>query len=595
MPSRHSDLTPQQVDKLTEQAASLRHQDTRQALKLCLNAKEIALKIDYQKGLASSLYLVSLCHFILADSEDILDTIYQAQSLFKILGDEQGEATVHNLIANLYHRQNQYGDALDHYRYSLQLRRKTGDRIGEAGSLNNIGLVYCDLSRFADSIEYHLQSLEIAEQVQESNLKAYSLVNIARVFVEMGEHTRALEYYQRGLEFNQGSADQALDSTILTQLGQIQAQLGNHELSIEYLADGLKIARQIGNLHDEGLALIGLGISYQAFDEFTLAGQVLNDALEIMKKTNDQAREAEILRALGNNYARQHQHPDAISCLNEALALAGKIQAQQEVGKIHRVLSQVYEELKDFQQALNHYQRYDQIWQLFHSQATDRRIQSLLVDGEIKKAQREAEEQRLKSRELSVALDAIRKDDQQKTLLLHQLETQAKMLEQLAREDGLTGIANRRWLDLQLIQEFERARRFKRPLCVAMIDVDDFKMVNDLYSHLTGDKVMRTLARLLRDHSRSVDVLGRYGGEEFMLILVETSLNEGIVFCEQLRQHVERYSWGSVHSDLKRLTVSIGLGSNKGCKSLDQMVARADQQLYLAKHQGKNQVCAATV
>ena len=94
----------------------------------------------------------------------------------------------------------------------------------------------------------------------------------------------------------------------------------------------------------------------------------------------------------------------------------------------------------------------------------------------------------------------------------------------LAREDGLTGIANRRWLDITLTKEFERAERFHHPLSVAMIDLDDFKMVNDRFSHLIGDEVLRRTAQLLRDRCRSVDLAGRYGGEEFLLILVEDTL-----------------------------------------------------------------------
>lgn len=103
-----------------------------------------------------------------------------------------------------------------------------------------------------------------------------------------------------------------------------------------------------------------------------------------------------------------------------------------------------------------------------------------------------------------------------------QRDLDAEVLKQMAREDGLTGIANCRWLDFQFAQEFERAQRFEHPLTVALLDIDYFKNVNDRFSHQTGDAVLRTAARLLRDSCRSVDVLGRYGGEEFMLVLVET-------------------------------------------------------------------------
>lgn len=594
MSSEYSYPTPQQVDALNEQATTLRHQDTRRALDLGLRGRDLALKIDYQKGYATSLYLIGLCHFILADRDDILETIYQAYSLFQSLGDEQGQATILNLIANLYHRQNRYSEALTHYHQSLELRRKIGDKAGEAGSLNNIGLVYFDLSRFADSLEYLFKSLEIAETLPEPEHAAYALANIAQLFDEMGETNKALEYFQRSLDLNSQTNDRALDGTILMELGKIHAQLGDYQLSIEQLNGSLEFARQIGNIQDEAEALIGLGIAHQKFEEYAQAERALNQALKIIKKTGDRSGETEILSALGSNFAKLHKHDDAIACLGQALEISEEIQADQQTAKIHRLLSQVYEEMTDFRPALNHYQLYDQTWQRIHSQETERRIQALVARSEIEKAQREVEAQRLKTYELTLALDAVQKADQQKTLLLHQLETQAKMLEQLAREDGLTGIANRRWLDVQVMQEFERARRFSHPLSIAMIDLDDFKLINDSHSHLVGDEVIRRFAKLLRDHSRSVDIVGRYGGEEFMFILVETALDEAVTICEKLRLEVERYSWATVHPDLKKITISIGLCNNQKAVSPEMMLTVADKQLYRAKSQGKNRVCANT-
>ena len=189
-------------------------------------------------------------------------------------------------------------------------------------------------------------------------------------------------------------------------------------------------------------------------------------------------------------------------------------------------------------------------------------------------------------------LDAAQQSEKEKEELLGQLTQQAEVLKQLAREDGLTGIANRRWLDFQLAQELERAQRFGHPLTVVLLDIDHFKSVNDRFSHQTGDAVLRTAARLLRDSCRSVDVLGRYGGEEFMLVLVETPCESALLFCEKLRHTIEEFDWRSVHPELHELTVSIGLCSSLVLATPEELIAQADQQLYRAKTQGRNQVCA---
>jgi diguanylate cyclase (GGDEF)-like protein len=171
------------------------------------------------------------------------------------------------------------------------------------------------------------------------------------------------------------------------------------------------------------------------------------------------------------------------------------------------------------------------------------------------------------------------------------MERQSKMLEQLAREDGLTGLSNRRWLDIELNLEFERARRFDHPFSVAMIDLDNFKSVNDRFSHLVGDEVLRIAAKLLRTSCRDVDVVGRYGGEEFTLILIETTAAQGAKICAEILKQFREYPWTQVHPGLEKLTASVGVCDNNGKESPREMVATADELLYRAKKQGKDRVC----
>lgn len=106
-----------------------------------------------------------------------------------------------------------------------------------------------------------------------------------------------------------------------------------------------------------------------------------------------------------------------------------------------------------------------------------------------------------------------------------------------------------------------------------------------------GDAVLRTLAGLLRANCRASDVLGRYGGEEFMLILVESSLPQALEACEKLRERVARHDWAAVHPALQALSVSIGVAAFEAGAPDEGLVQAADQQLYRAKHGGRNRVC----
>jgi diguanylate cyclase (GGDEF)-like protein len=195
-----------------------------------------------------------------------------------------------------------------------------------------------------------------------------------------------------------------------------------------------------------------------------------------------------------------------------------------------------------------------------------------------------------RTRDLQVQAQQLRDADREKTGLLHQLRLQSEAFERQAREDVLTGLPNRRALDERLAQEIARARRSGQPLCIAMLDVDHFKKVNDQYSHGVGDLVLRQVGGLLVGHGRDADMAARSGGEEFCLVFADTSLAQAARACERLRElfHAQP-GWGGI-ADL-RITFSAGLvqleDDDDAPASLYQ---RADRLLYRAKRHGRDRV-----
>ncbi len=165
---------------------------------------------------------------------------------------------------------------------------------------------------------------------------------------------------------------------------------------------------------------------------------------------------------------------------------------------------------------------------------------------------------------------------------------------ELARVDELTTVFNRRQTMEQLALEMERSRRYKRPLSLAMCDIDHFKKVNDTYGHLAGDQVLQGVAKLIRGISRDVDIVGRYGGEEFMVLLPETDLDAAIVYAERVRKTVEK--WGTGRKELNPgHSVSISIGVASYVAEMDtageNFIDKADKALYAAKERGRNRVC----
>ena len=159
-----------------------------------------------------------------------------------------------------------------------------------------------------------------------------------------------------------------------------------------------------------------------------------------------------------------------------------------------------------------------------------------------------------------------------------------------ATYDKLTGVSNRQTLLANLFAEVERSNRYERPLSVAFVDIDHFKNVNDTYGHAAGDLVLRAVAQTLKANLRASDQVGRYGGEEFMLLLTETNVEESANLTEKLRNLVARQSVTIADGQQLSVTISIGIaGGTGGPLRTDTLVRDADAAMYSAKSLGRNQ------
>jgi diguanylate cyclase (GGDEF)-like protein len=163
---------------------------------------------------------------------------------------------------------------------------------------------------------------------------------------------------------------------------------------------------------------------------------------------------------------------------------------------------------------------------------------------------------------------------------------------QLAMQDELTGLSNRRDIQEALTRQLAQALRSGRPLALLMIDIDHFKRINDSYGHLSGDQALRQLADCIRARVRSQDLAGRWGGEEFLVVLPETDAQGAALLAEHLRLTVERTTFLALDGPRMPLTVSIGCHALDitADRSTDDMVNVADQALYRAKQNGRNRV-----
>jgi diguanylate cyclase (GGDEF)-like protein len=194
----------------------------------------------------------------------------------------------------------------------------------------------------------------------------------------------------------------------------------------------------------------------------------------------------------------------------------------------------------------------------------------------------------LRIKRLQVELEAKSRQLAEANAKLAEANTQ---LLRVSQTDGLTGLANRRHLEERLDEMFEHSMRLNEPFSLVMTDIDKFKSVNDTYGHQAGDAVLKQFAQILQMEAREIDRVGRYGGEEFVLLLPGTVLDAGVTFAERVRKAVEAHTFTFEGGTLKR-TASFGVAGwpHPAVTHCEALVKTADEALYVAKETGRNKV-----
>jgi diguanylate cyclase (GGDEF)-like protein len=303
----------------------------------------------------------------------------------------------------------------------------------------------------------------------------------------------------------------------------------------------------LGNL---GEVLVHLG-------ETAAAAQMLDEAIAIAVPNGFEALTHRMTCTQGELLLQQGQAQAAWECLS---AVLGHVQTDQPPThlRVHHALWRCAVALEQPVEALKHLQHYLAIER--HRAVTQLRTQSELFITRMEAEQVHQEAQRHRARATALEVDV--------------------------RHDPLTGLGNRRELEALWPVLIQQARATGSPLSVAMMDLDHFKQVNDTHGHVAGDQVLVVLAGVMRSHTRGSDLAIRMGGEEFMLVLPDTSAERAAEVCERLRLRVASQDWGSLAPGLQ-VTLSIGLTSSPPVDP-KTLVLRADEALYRAKAAGRN-------
>ena len=587
--------SPELVDALNEVAWAVRQKDPQRCLRLAREAAGIARGLGHAVGLGWALRNSGHAHYRLADYGASLRDSQEALEVFERLGDDSGRASALGSIGMAHTRLADYQQGLRYHRESLGLRRAMGDAVGEGASLNNLGVIHFELADYPAALEHYLASLAIWQRLEHRDGAGHALNNLGEVHEKMGDLERALECYEQAcVAFEEVGNEVGAGATRVNR-GRVLLDRGEPEAALAALEACLARARQTGDRWNEGICEPLIGRALLELGRTTEAEAHFESGLETLAALGLRYPEAEALLFLARLRLDHGWFHEAAQLLHRTLRIARETGSNALRYRAHHHLAELHEARGRPRLALRHHRLYD------------RRMTTLLVRAEAAEVEREAEIHRLRHVELARLVaeleeanaqlaDAnarLEQANQEKEELLVQLARRARELDRMARGDALTGVANRRQMSERLVAEYVRALRFERPLAAVMVDADGFKQANDRFSHAVGDEVLRRLARILVESCRAVDVVGRWGGEEFLVLLVEARYEAAARVCEKIRRAVEGYAWDPIAPGLS-VTVSLGFATlTSQTASAEALVGAADAELYRAKRAGRNRVSGA--
>ncbi len=298
------------------------------------------------------------------------------------------------------------------------------------------------------------------------------------------------------------------------------------------------------------------------------AEPLLRGALALAQQRGLPAHAWRIRATLGDWLLASHRPEDALAAMGQLIEQAGGAMQQQTAIRVHHVAYRACRVLGRFEESLRHFEVVERTERRRATAQLRAQSQFFVTRTESQQAQWQAEQDRLEAQRQRV---------------------RAAEFAESAERDPLTGLGNRRHLARRCAELLPAAERESRPLAVAQLDIDHFKLINDRHGHASGDRVLVTLAQLLRDNTRNRDVLVRHGGEEFVLVMPGMSLDRATEVCERLRACVASHAWAEAAAGGLNVTISLGLAAAPPYE-VNQLLHLADDALYRAKRSGRNRV-----
>ena len=511
------------------------------------------------------------------------------------LGHRADQAAALCLLARHLSGTAEFEDAARACDWAGVILRELDDQAGlcqilivRARALNKLGLG-------AEALDVLAVCREVAIWLNDPTLLFWVLNRIGVVHASLQDYTRAQGFQMRALALADGLDEDArfwlmndLSANAIG-LARQQREDGDFDAADRSVHFGLGYVRQALDLamagrdqYRQALALDTSGMLLGLASQFRSARQQLTAARDLAIARGYSELELTTLHHLASVLLLQGRAAEAVPqlwvVLDRAMAL-GDARLQQDLLLDY---SGALESTGQFKAALAEHKNYVALERQRRLAVSAVRARILAQGVDLDTARMDAADARQESELLR---DRSRQLEQEKK----ELEALAADLDRRANEDALTRLSNRHHLETSLPEVFERTAKSGQGLAIVVLDIDHFKRVNDTFGHGVGDTVLTQVAALLKYGHRAGDLVGRMGGEEFLLALPGVDTGQAIDHCERLRQKVEQFDWDGIRPGLE-VTISLGICIRSDESTVHELIEGADVQMYRAKQTGRNRV-----
>jgi two-component system cell cycle response regulator len=517
------------------------------ALALAQSVQDAALAADDQHLRASAASHMGWYCFMLGYYEEGILHVLSARDFYGVTGDRPRESWTRGIHAWLLIEIGAPNEALDEAMLALDLAEAAAEPRATCFALNVVGVVFWMLGQLDRAVQFAERAVALARVIGDQVDLGRWLINRAGIEAEFWHQAQSAGSKQ----------PQATEAHMIRALA-----LAN---------EARELALAAGDSWSERLALCNLAEYYLCLGQRENAAAVLAN-WEGLRGGGGIRSRIYYLFARGKLQIAEEEIEAAITTLSECATLAAET-GDLEIGvPCCRHLADALALSGRYGEALQWHRD-------FHARYVRKSTETSLIRSRVAAIQYE-------TRQLQARVETERSRADGLEQMNRALAQEAALLMNASMEDVLTGLPNRRGLERALL---EIASKGGQDYAFAMMDIDHFKRVNDTFSHALGDEVLRQVALLLRITTRETDLLFRYGGEEFVLLMEGTDVLLAAKICRRISQAIRSWSWSQIHPNL-RITLSIGVALAEEARTPVEVMAVADERLYQAKNAGRDRV-----